>query len=288
MDIKYKIVIIALIAILGFSLFLNIISYKNKGAFTASLGNFIQTVSAEEIYPMFVCPCCGQPLDKKNICCDAARDMIDYIDSQVAEGLSKDDVVIKTAEKYGMGSVVEAKRDEIKAKLANINQDLFPKENLSFKDAVGKKAPEFSLDSLQDKTVKLADYNGKVVVLFFNEGSMCYPACWDQIESLAKDARFNTDKITVFSIVGDQKGEWENIVKQVPELASAKLLFDQTKAVSSAYDVLSLPSSMHQGSFPGHTYFVIDKEGIVRYTLDDPNMAINNDKIFGEALKLIQ
>jgi len=36
---------------------------------------------------------------------------------------------------------------------------------------------------------------------------------------------------------------------------------------------------MHPGSLPGHTYFIIDKEGIIRFTLDDPNMALANDKL---------
>ena len=29
--------------------------------------SIIQSVQAEEMYPMFLCPCCGQPLDKNNI-----------------------------------------------------------------------------------------------------------------------------------------------------------------------------------------------------------------------------
>ena len=49
-----------------------------------------------------------------------------------------------------------------------------------------------------------------------------------------------------------------------------------------AYDVLNLNSSMHRGSLPGHTYFVIDKEGIIRFTIDDPNMALANEKLIKE------
>ena len=43
---------------------------------------------------------------------------------------------------------------------------------------------------------------------------------------------------------------------------------------------------MHKGSYPGHTYFIIDKEGIIRYTKDDPSMAIRNNELAAELAKL--
>ncbi|VVB61409.1 Thiol-disulfide oxidoreductase ResA [uncultured archaeon] len=158
--------------------------------------------------------------------------------------------------------------------------------DISFRDAVGQKAPDFSLESINGKTVKLSDYRGKNVVLFFTEGSMCYPACWDQMAEFANDNRFNSDSVVVFSITPDPKSEWEKIIQQVPKLSGAKILFDTTKVVSSSYDVLNLPSSMHKGSFPGHTYFIVDKEGVIRYSLDDPRMSIQNDKLADELKKL--
>ena len=64
--------------------------------------------------------------------------------------------------------------------------DLERKEKISFKEAIGKKAPDFELESITGEKIKLSDYLGKKnVVLFFNEGSMCYPACWNQIAVLA-------------------------------------------------------------------------------------------------------
>jgi peroxiredoxin len=161
-----------------------------------------------------------------------------------------------------------------------------PQKKVSFGDAVGKKAPDFSLQGIDGDTVKLSDYRGKTVVLFFNEGSMCYPACWDQMAGLANDERFNTDGVVALSIVTDQKSEWEKIVSEVPSLSKARILFDANGAVSSAYGVMSLPSSMHPGSRPGHTYFVIDKEGDIRYALDDPQMGLRNDQLASEIEKL--
>ena len=104
---NYIVVVSILIIILVITVTLNISLYRNKTGVSVLPGFFIQTVSAEEIYPMFVCPCCGQPLDKKNICCGSAQEMIDYIDSLVGEKLSKDEVVIKAVQKYGVTSVIE-------------------------------------------------------------------------------------------------------------------------------------------------------------------------------------
>lgn len=274
------------LVISGFVAYSFFLSSKNNIGPTGAAISLSEPVSAEEIYPMFICPCCGQPLDPDNICCESMKQMIDYIDSQVNAGLSKTDVIIQAVKKYGITSVIEPKRAEIEAELRITDPDLFPTEKLSFNQAVGKQAPDFSLESIDGKTIKLSDYRGKNVVLFFNEGTMCYPACWDQMVALGNDARFNTGDVVAFSVVVDQKSEWEKIIRRVPQLSKAKILFDTTRAVSSAYDVLSLPSSMHPGSYPGHTYFIIDKELIVRYIFDDPKMAIRNDLLISELSKL--
>ncbi len=159
-------------------------------------------------------------------------------------------------------------------------------EKVSFDKAVGQKAPNFELDAIDGTTIKLSDYLGKNVVLFFNEGSMCYPACWSQMAELGTDSRFNTANTVAFSVVVDPKSQWLDIVSKSPNLAKSKITFDTSRTVSKAYGVLNLTSSMHPGSLPGHTYFVIDKEGIIRYTLDDPNMALANDKLINVIEKL--
>ena len=66
---------------------------------------------------------------------------------------------------------------------------------VEFNNAIGKKAPDFSLESLDGSMVKLSDYLGKTIVLFFSEGSMCYPSCWNQIEQLSSDGRFNSNDV---------------------------------------------------------------------------------------------
>ena len=72
----------------------------------------------------------------------------------------------------------------------------------------------------------------------------------------------------------------------MPELSTATVLLDTDKQISIAYNMLSLPSSMHKGQLPGHTYVVIDKDGIVQYVKDDVQMAVRNQELIAEIDKL--
>ncbi len=157
---------------------------------------------------------------------------------------------------------------------------------VDFNSAVGKAAPDFSLEDMHGNTIKLGSYKGKNVILFFNEGAMCYPSCWSQINMLATDKRFSNENTAAFSIVTDTKDEWQRIVSQVPNFANANILFDTAKAASEKYGVLTLPSSMHMGMMPGHSYVLIDKHGIIRYVFDDPSMGVRNDQLAAEMEKL--
>ena len=147
----------------------------------------------------------------------------------------------------------------------------------------GDNAPDFNIESVGGEMVKLSDYKGRNLVIFFTEGSMCYPSCWDQMFALATDKRFNNKDTAVLSIVVDSKQEWEQIIaEKAPKLSAAKILLDTDKKVSLEYGALFMESSMHKGSFPGHSYFILDREGTVRYILDDPGMRINNEALAKE------
>lgn len=68
----------------------------------------VKPVSAAEIYPEFVCGCCGKPLNPDKICCGDMRQKIDYVDTQVDAGFSREDVIFRTAKKFGMESLAKA------------------------------------------------------------------------------------------------------------------------------------------------------------------------------------
>ncbi len=144
---------------------------------------------------------------------------------------------------------------------------------------VGKPLPALQLFDNNGKPYSLDSLKGKNVVLFFSEGIMCYPACWNQIASFGTDARFNSTSTIALSVVADNPSDWQQAIAKMPDLAKATLLFDHNTDASRSLGLLTLPSSMHKGMLPGHTYIVLDKQGIVRFVFDDPNMALNNDML---------
>lgn len=157
---------------------------------------------------------------------------------------------------------------------------------VSLNSLVGKPASEFLLTDRDGNVYSPDALKGRNVVLFFNEGLMCYPACWSQIVSLAKDERFKDKDTVVLSVVADSKDDWQGAIDKMPELAQATVVFDRGAAVSNSFGALTTPSSMHYGRLPGHTYVVIDKNGVVRYVYDDPTMAINNDRLLVEIQRI--
>lgn len=161
-----------------------------------------------------------------------------------------------------------------------------PADNSKFQSLMGNHAPDFKLTSYDGREVNLSDYKDKNIVLFFSEGAMCYPSCWDQVNSFTNDSGFSKENSVVLTIVVDPKADWDGVIKQDPKIAKATVLLDTDKSVSKSYGVLTVDSSMHRGNFPGHTYIVIDKDGIVRYEKDDPNMGINNKELLADILRL--
>ena len=147
---------------------------------------------------------------------------------------------------------------------------------------VGNPMPDIQLRDKDGKVFTTADLKGKNTVLFFNEGLMCYPACWNQMAAFGSDPRFNSDQIQAISVVVDSPKDWETAIAKMPQLAKATTMFDTNANTSRTLGMLTTTSSMHRGSLPGHTYVIIDKDGIARYVFDDPNMAIANDMLFGK------
>ena len=81
----------------------------------------VKAAQASEIYPMFTCPCCGQPLNKEEPCCGAMTQIIDYIDEQVELENSKDEVVLSTTKEFGFDRLTnEQDRIALKQKLADL------------------------------------------------------------------------------------------------------------------------------------------------------------------------
>lgn len=108
-----------------------LVSIFNKTGTTTS--TIVQSVDASEIYPLFTCPCCGQPLNKEEPCCGAMQQMIDFIDDQVSENnQSKDEVILATAMEFGIDRLTSAEDQvALKQKLAELAPEDAPQIQLS-------------------------------------------------------------------------------------------------------------------------------------------------------------
>lgn len=170
------------------------------------------------------------------------------------------------------------------SKSNNPSQKLDPMESLTY--LVGQPIPDFTLKDKNELTYSPETLKGKNVVLFFNEGLQCYPACWNQIAALGTDERFNNSNTISLSVVPNSPWEWNKAYSKMPALTKATVLFDNNKEVSRNFGVLNVESSMHSGALPGHTYIIVDKSGVVRYFFDDSQMGVRNDELIGYLNKL--
>lgn len=162
----------------------------------------------------------------------------------------------------------------------------FKKPNVKLDGLLNNPAPIFSFNDRNGNNYSSENLKGKNVVLFFSEGLACYPACWNQIASFATDQRFSTADTVALSVVLDTPEDWQKVTQKMNGIDKANIVFDKEGQISRVFGMMSVTSSMRQGTSPGHTYVIIDRQGIVRYVFDDPSMAVRNDQIFSEVVKL--
>ncbi|MBP7836018.1 MAG: TlpA family protein disulfide reductase [Candidatus Omnitrophica bacterium] len=112
-----------------------------------------------------------------------------------------------------------------------------------------KKAPDFQLADLNDKTISLSDYQGKQAVVLFFWTTWC-PYCRTELKTLnAEFANLAKDSIALLAInVGEPKYKVENFVNS--RNLSFTVLLDRDSLGAEAYDLLGVPA-----------YFVIDRSG---------------------------
>lgn len=129
---------------------------------------------------------------------------------------------------------------------------------------VGEPAPPFTLPSLlQDKTISLQQYSGKVVYLDF-WASWCAPCrtsfpLLNKLHQKLKDKGFEVVAINL----DEDKAKAEAFLKEIP--VGFTILRDEKGEWSDKYVVESMPTS-----------FIIDKQGVIQnihkgFTSDDIN-----------------
>ena len=125
--------------------------------------------------------------------------------------------------------------------------------NLSGRSRLGKgvSAPQFELPDLDGKTVNLADYKGKVVLL--NIWATWCPPCVEEMPSMEKlhqDLKDEDFEILAVSI--DVSGAKAVIPFMKKHKLSFSVLTDTEGAIKSLYQTTGVPES-----------FIIDKQGII-------------------------
>lgn len=121
---------------------------------------------------------------------------------------------------------------------------------------IGRTAPDFALPAVVGSNVRLSEYRGQAVIISF-WSSRC-GVCARQLALL--DRLYNTYRsagLVVLAVsVDDDPMQAEQYARV--HTAGFPLLLDTTKAVSRAYSINRLPSTV-----------LIDRSGVVRYRNDD-------------------
>ena len=139
--------------------------------------------------------------------------------------------------------------------------------------SVSGAAPAFRLVSTAGGTVSLADYRGKNVLMYFNEGVGC-DACFYQMAKLESDGGLAKAGVTVLPVV-------MNPVSQVaPELrrfgVRTPYLVDPDGSVSRAYNTLG---TGHHADLPGHDFILVGPDGRMLWRGDYPGMWVEPSKL---------
>ncbi|WP_425805077.1 TlpA family protein disulfide reductase [Desulfitobacterium sp. Sab5] len=119
---------------------------------------------------------------------------------------------------------------------------------------MGLTAPDFTLKTLEGKTVKLSDYRGKPVYLNFWT-SWC-PACKDELPEIEKFYEKNKGRIEILTInitYNDRLADIRAILAKNSDQFPVLLDEEENHSVTDLYGVYGIPAS-----------FFIDKNGFIQ------------------------
>lgn len=114
---------------------------------------------------------------------------------------------------------------------------------------VGEEAPDFELKTLDGKTAKLSDYQGKKVILNF-WATWC-PPCKAEMPDIQKYHQEVGDNVVILAVNIDPQYDVRKFVREAN--VTFPVLLDSKDEVNTLYRILTIPT----------TYF-IDEKGIIR------------------------
>src|SRR6202795_407149 len=147
--------------------------------------------------------------------------------------------------------------------------------------AVGMAAPDFTLNSQENKPVSLHDFKGKWVVLYF------YPkdftsGCTVEAHNFQRDlAQFEQKNAVILGVSGQDENSHQKFCAK--EGLHFKLLADTNYQVSSAYDSLL---NLGIGKLSARHTFLIDPDGIVRKNYLNVNAGKHSAEVLHDLAQL--
>jgi peroxiredoxin Q/BCP len=129
--------------------------------------------------------------------------------------------------------------------------------------AIGKPVPDIELPATGDKTVKLSDYRGKPVVLYFYPKAST-PGCTQEgLDFTAAINKFRRQSAVILGASRDSVKAQENF--KTKQGFPFDLLSDQDEVLCQAFDVIKM-KNMYGKQVRGieRSTFLIDGEGILR------------------------
>ena len=130
--------------------------------------------------------------------------------------------------------------------------------------AVGTTAPNFTVKDTNGETVKLSDFAGKIVVLYFYPKDDT-PGCTKEAQSFRDAyAEYQGKDMVVLGVSMDDEGSHKAFTEKYG--LPFQLLADTDGAITQAYDV-------EGGGYSKRVTYIIDGEGKISQVFDKVNTA---------------
>jgi len=145
---------------------------------------------------------------------------------------------------------------------------------------INEPAPDFVLQDQDEKEVKLNDFRGKNIILAFYPFDFS-PVCTVEFGCFELDlSKLNNLSAQVLGISVDSKYSHKEFAKQLK--LNFPLLSDFNKEVCKLYGTL------RPEGFSERAYFLIDKDGIVRFKkiMPTPGERMENEQLINELTRL--
>ena len=145
----------------------------------------------------------------------------------------------------------------------------------------GDKAPDFSVEDQDGNTVKLSDFKGKKLVLFFYPKAST-PGCTAEACNLRDNwERFQEKGYAILGVSADTQKKQSNFKNKYE--FPFPLLADEDKEVIQAYGIWG-PKKFMGKEYDGihRTTFIIDEEGKIEEMIKKVKTKAHTDQILSE------